>query len=85
MASTCFFAAKRAIEAARAELDLPAGYFQLGMILVVLLFLYNNNRPTSVGQLKISPRKDIMLLLLLEGGEEISNRFFKQDFSNRLV
>ena len=31
------------------------------------------NRPTSVGQLKISPRKDIMLLLLLEGGEEISS------------
>lgn len=29
MASTCFFAVKRAIEAARAELDIPAGYFQL--------------------------------------------------------
>ena len=37
MASTCFFAVKRAIEAARAELDIPAGYFQLGMIFIILL------------------------------------------------
>ena len=39
MASTCLFAAKKAIEAARSELGKSAQHFQLGMLLSIELFL----------------------------------------------